>query len=73
MAIEKVEMYTVVCDNCGHDIGADDEYSCWNDKGYAEDNAMQSEWYREGEKHYCPDCFDIDDEDNLIILPNSKV
>lgn len=65
--IQEVKMFTVVCDNCGEDIGATSEYSCWNDEFYAEEKAMDSDWHREGDKHYCPDCFSHDDDDNLII------
>ena len=55
--IEKVEMYTVVCDNCGEDAGCDNEDgSCWNDKAVAEEIALGSEWIKEDEKHYCPNC-----------------
>jgi len=66
--IEKVEMYTVVCDNCGEDAGADsDDGSCWSDKAVAEEIALESEWIKEGEKHYCPDCWSRDDDDNLVL------
>lgn len=67
--IHTVKMYTVVCDNCGDDIGANSEYSCWNDETYAEENAMDSDWIREGKKHYCPDCYTYDDDDTLILRP----
>jgi hypothetical protein len=70
--IEKVEMYTVVCDNCGEDVASGQEYSCWNDKSYAEDNAVDSDWHKEDDKHYCPNCFEFDDEDNLIIQSLKK-
>lgn len=72
MAIEKVEMYTVVCDNCKLDIGTDAEYSYWNDKLYAETSAMESDWLKEEDNHYCPDCFEYDDNDNLIIKTERK-
>jgi len=69
MAIEKVEMYTVVCDHCGEDIGSSSEYSCWNDDTYAEENAMESEWVKENGKHYCPDCVSYGDNDELQLKP----
>jgi hypothetical protein len=34
---------------------------------YAEDVAMEADWIREGDEHYCTDCFEYDDDDNLII------
>lgn len=69
--LQKVEMYTVVCDNCGVDIGVTQEYSCWNDELYAQENAMENEWLKEGDKHYCPKCYSYDD-DNLIIRAIEK-
>lgn len=66
--IQKVEMYTVVCDNCGDDIGASQEYSCWNDESAAYENAMNSDWHQEGDKHYCTGCFSFDDNDKLILI-----
>lgn len=67
MSIKTVEMFTVICDNCGVDVAKDQEYSCWNDEGYAEEQAMESDWIEENGNHYCDDCYEYDDEDNLII------
>ena len=70
--LQKVEMYTVVCDNCGEDVGSSQDYSCWNDEGYARTNAMESDWVKEDDKDYCPDCASFDDEDNLVLNPERK-
>lgn len=73
--IEKVEMYTVVCDNCGKDAGEDAEYSCWNDESSARDVAIDSEWQtwdneKNEEQHICPNCFKgFDEADKIIIDP----
>ena len=72
MSVVKVEMFTVVCDHCGKDIGSESDYSCWNDKQYAEDNAMDSDWHKEGDNHYCNECYDMDDEDNTSLVPERK-
>jgi hypothetical protein len=65
--IKELIMYTVVCDNCGADANEDAEYSCWSDRGYAEESATESDWEKDGDKHYCPECFSWDDDDNLVI------
>ena len=65
--LKEVKMYTVVCDNCAKDVNKDAEYSAWNDKRYAEEVAMEADWIKENDKHYCPDCFTHDDDDNLLI------
>lgn len=65
--LKKVEMYTVVCDNCGEDIGVTQEYSCWNDENYVKTNALESEWVKKDGKHYCPKCYSYDEDDNLVL------
>jgi len=68
--IKEVKMFTVICDNCKADSNRNSEYSCWNDEGTARDTAMESDWHEEGDKHYCPDCFNVDDNDNVTININ---
>lgn len=70
--IKEVKMFTVVCDNCGKDSNDGTEYSCWTDADQAEEMAISSEWIKEADKHYCPDCFSYDEDDNLIIDPIKK-
>ena len=66
MITEKI-MFTVICDNCGADACEGTDYSCWGDKGAAEDVARDDGWEEINGGHYCPKCFCFDDEDNLII------
>ena len=68
--IQKVEMFTVICDNCGEDAGTDSDYSCWNDKSAALEDAKESGWIEHKELHYCPKCWSYDDEDNLVLVFN---
>lgn len=65
--IKEVKMYTVICDNCGKDSNEGTEYSCWVDESQAEEVATNSDWLKEEDKHYCPDCYFYDDGDNLIL------
>lgn len=65
--IKQVTMFRLLCDNCGADVNEGQEYSCWNDKDYAKDVAMQANWIKEGDKHYCPKCFSY--ADNGLQLP----
>ncbi len=64
--IKEVTMYTVICDNCGADVNKDQEYSCWGDRGYARDFAVDADWVEVDDKHYCDQCFSYDDG-NLVI------
>ena len=70
--IKELTMYTVVCDGCGTDVNEDAEYSCWNDKGYAQDIAMDSDWINSDDKDYCPNCYHYDEDDKLIILAKER-
>jgi len=65
--IKEVKMYTVVCDNCGVDVNAGCEYSCWGDPSNATDIAADSDWHFTEDKHYCTECVSFDDDDNLIL------
>lgn len=65
--IEKVEMYTITCDYCKKDLCEKSEYSAYNSKEWVEEIAMESDWIRQNDEHYCSDCYEYDDEDNLII------
>lgn len=67
MSIEKVEMFTVVCDNCKESADEGSDYSCWNDENGAKDVAMESGFINENENDYCPKCYSYNDEDELII------
>lgn len=60
-------MYTVICDNCGHDSNENGEYSGWSDSSYAVDVAKDCEFEEIDDKHYCPNCYEYDDDDKLII------
>ena len=65
--IAKVEMYTVECDNCKKTSGDDSDFSCWGDKAYALEDAIESNWKEHEGKHYCPDCYEIYEDENVII------
>lgn len=65
--IKEVTMYTVICDNCGKDVCEGSGYACWDDKGYVKDIAIDSGWIKHEDKHYCSNCYEYDDNDELII------
>ena len=65
--IKSVEMYTVICDGCGKDSNENNHFSVWSCEMYAQDIAMEEGWVFENDEHYCTDCFEYDDDDNLII------
>lgn len=64
--IKEITMYTVVCDNCKSNSNENEEYSCWYDEDYALDCAIESGWHCEDNTHYCPNCFELDENDEVI-------
>ena len=67
--IKTIKMFTVICDRCGKDSNAGSDYAAWSDLEGAVETALEADWYCEDGKHYCPDCFKYDDNDNLILEP----
>lgn len=61
--IKEVTMYQCVCDRCGK-VHVDDfnGFVAWTDGGYAADAAGDDGWIGIDGKHYCPDCYEIDEE-----------
>jgi hypothetical protein len=71
--IKEIEMYTVICDGCGKDSNENAPYAAWGCKQHALDIAMEEGYYRDGDEHYCTDCHEFDDEDNLILHNKKEV
>ena len=67
--VKEVTMYTVICDNCGKDSNGGSEISGWDNKDYAIDVAMDSDFIEHEDKHICDTCYYYDDDDNLVIVP----
>lgn len=65
--IKEEKMFTIICDGCGRDVCEGTEFSAWNDAGYVQDEAKEENWINEDDKHYCPDCYEYDDDDNLFV------
>ena len=68
--IKPVTMYSVVCDRCGKQFEADDSVA-WTDKQSARFYALESEWKEIDNKHYCPACYEFDDNSEKYV-PKKK-
>ena len=71
--IKEVTMYTVVCDGCGKDSNKDSGYAGWNDKGYAIDIAICENWEKKEDKHYCTDCYEYNDDDEVVLKHKQEI
>ncbi len=70
--IKEITMYTVICDRCGKDAFAEDEYSGWNEIYYALECAENADYREIDGKHYCENCYELDeetDEYKVVELP----
>ena len=59
--IKEVIYYDIICDHCGKSL-TNEINICFPDTGSAEMTAKDSEWLTIGGKHYCPDCYELDEE-----------
>lgn len=74
--IHPVTFYGATCDNCGKSWFNDHYgWSAMSDESSMKQMLSDDEWHfgdgQEGEegKHYCPDCFEFDDDDQFILKP----
>jgi hypothetical protein len=65
--VKEVKMFTIVCDGCGKDVNDGSEYAGWNEENYVEEIRAEADWEKVDDEHYCTDCFEYDDNDELII------
>lgn len=69
--ISAIEMFMVVCDNCG-EHHEDDYVMAWPDSNAAKEKAMEAGWMEHEGKEYCYKCFTYDEHDELLIRPERK-
>ena len=65
--IIEVKMYSVECDNCKTVGVKNSDFAGWNEKSATWEEAMNANWIKHEDKIYCPDCYSIDDDDNITI------
>lgn len=63
--IQEVTMYIAVCDACGK--ACDDEYAGWTDAFTAKEEAEYADWKEIDRKLYCPECYEWNDEGELVV------
>lgn len=65
----------IICDGCGETFENGDGFVCYindPDGGLIWSDAGLSDWIELGGKHYCPDCWKYDDDDNIITKDGRK-
>ena len=59
--IKEVTYYDIICDRCGKSLAKESEM-CYPDTESAEMVAIDTEWKKIGGKHYCADCYALDEK-----------
>lgn len=68
MPIIEVTYYAASCDICKKSwVNEHHGWSAMSDKLGIKEMLMNDEWHLEDGKTYCPNCHEIDDDDNLIL------
>ena len=65
--IEKIDCIIIKCNNCGDVYEHVEGWTIFASK--TDVNPEEDDWYVEDDTHYCPDCHEIDEDDNLIVKP----
>ena len=64
--IKKITYYDIICDRCGKSFINESE-TCYPHTDSALTVAQQSAWRRIGDKDYCPDCYELDEETDKYV------
>ena len=59
--IKEVTYYDIICDSCGKSLTKESEM-CYTDTESAEMVAIDTEWKKISGKHYCADCYELDEK-----------
>lgn len=68
---EEVKVVVIVCDCCGERYGDEESVAFYfgdEDGSWIWNDADNAEWLEFGGKHYCPDCYSHDKDDESIII-----
>lgn len=66
----KVECIIITCDICEEPFEDYSGYSIFVSD--TDVDPTDCEWYVDNDKHYCPSCHTIDENDNLILKSNTN-
>lgn len=64
---QETKSFIIVCDGCGEHFHDGNDFCSYIDDERGElieQSALDGEWMKFGDKHYCPNCYEIDDEDH---------
>lgn len=65
----------IICDGCGETFETGEGFVCYADDPNGEliwSEADTANWKELGGKHFCPDCWKWDDDDNIVTKDGRK-
>lgn len=66
--IKEVTAFSLICDNCNRlFMSSFEEFTLWVTKSDAVEASINDDWIEHKDKHYCPNCYELDDNDNIVI------
>ena len=71
----KTESTKLVCDCCGEIFETDEGYVCYADDPDGHliwSEACVSDWQELGDRHYCGNCWELDDDGNIVTVDGRK-
>ncbi|MBQ9532424.1 MAG: hypothetical protein IJR71_00455 [Prevotella sp.] len=66
--IRQKEFFNIECDHCESMLGEE----WWDDKEATESLLEECGWKKLGDRHYCEDCWEYDDDDNIVTKDGRK-
>ncbi len=66
-----IECVILTCDNCEIPFEDGSGFSIFPDGNSAQERASDSDWEIQDERHYCPGCYIVDDDEKVIIKVKS--
>ena len=67
--IRKQDFFNIECDHCGAML---DEENWWDDKETCESLLTECNWKKLGDRQYCDECWEYDDDDNIVTKDGRK-
>lgn len=69
--IHEEKCFVLTCDNCKETYCDENGtgFSMFPDGGQVWEYADNDGWYEQDGKHYCPKCYTINDNDELVVIP----
>ena len=71
--IKEVTTFSLICDNCNRlFMSSFEEFALWVTESDAVEASIDDDQTKYKGKHYCPNCYELDDNDNIVIIEKEE-